>query len=175
MNRSFVLAVCGVFLLAACGGSPMATLFVNESPATASSASIGFGDETVGITSPVQTITLINNGSAELRIDGISLALPFAQTNTCDSSLAVGATCTINVTFAPTTAGDFTSDVSITDNAKDSPQKVRLSGTGVAPPPPSCVPEGGVCGPGLPKCCAVPFPHHSFCSNKHGFGTCTES
>jgi len=37
---------------------------------------------------------------------------------------------------------------------------------------PSCTPFGGTCGPGLPRCCAAPFPHHSFCSNPTGFGTC---
>jgi hypothetical protein len=46
------------------------------------------------------------------------------------------------VTFAPTTEGDFTSDISITDNAHGSPQTVALSGTGVAQPPP-CIPQGG--------------------------------
>jgi len=37
---------------------------------------------------------------------------------------------------------------------------------------PSCTQIGAICGPGLPKCCAAPFPHHSFCSNPSGFGTC---
>jgi hypothetical protein len=176
MTRYFFLAGCGVFLLAACGGSPKATLFLNGSlSTTASVPSIAFGDETIGTTSPVNAITLINNGSAGLHIDGISVSLPFAQTNTCSSTLAVGATCTINVTFAPATEGDFTGKLSITDNARDSPQTVTLSGTGVAPPPPGCVPPGGICGPGLPKCCAAPFPHHSLCSNPKGFGTCIES
>ena len=70
-----------------------------------------------------ETITLSNTGSAGLSVVGIAVALPFAQTNTCDSSLAAGATCTINVTFDPTTDGDFTSNISITDNAEGSPQR----------------------------------------------------
>ena len=37
---------------------------------------------------------------------------------------------------------------------------------------PSCTPIGDVCGPGRPKCCAAPFPHHSVCSSQTGFGTC---
>jgi hypothetical protein len=37
---------------------------------------------------------------------------------------------------------------------------------------PSCTPVGRTCGPGLPRCCAAPFPHHSFCSNPTGFGVC---
>jgi hypothetical protein len=175
MNKYFSLVVCGVLLLAACGGSPTASLSVSGSPtATLLVPSISFGNQVVGTVSAGQAITLSNTGSAGLGIVGIAVALPFTQTNTCGSSLAAGATCTINVTFAPTTEGDFTSNVSITDNAQGSPQTVALSGTGVAQPPP-CTPVGGACGPGLPRCCAAPFPHHSFCSNSTGFGTCTES
>jgi HYDIN/CFA65/VesB family protein len=174
MNKYFSLVVCGVLLLAACGGSPTAGVSVSGSPAsTLSVPSISFGNQDVGTASAGQVITLSNTGSAELRIVGIAVALPFTQTSTCGSSLAAGATCTINVTFAPTTEGDFTSNVSITDNAKGSPQRVALSGTGVAQPPP-CITIGESCfGPGQPHCCAAAFPHHSYCSNSTGWGTCT--
>src|SRR5207302_8213533 len=46
------------------------------------------------------------------------------------SSLAPGASCTINVTFKPTQSGIRTGTASITDNAPGSPQKVSLTGTG---------------------------------------------
>ena len=168
MNKYLSLVVCGALLFAACGGSPTASLSI---------PSISFGNEVVGTASAGQTITLSNTGSAELRIVGIAVALPFTQTNTCGSSLAAGAKCTINVTFAPTTEGDFTSNLSITDNAKSSPQTVALSGKAIAqPPPPTCIPQGGACfGPDRPHCCAAPFPHHSYCSNSTGWGTCTEN
>jgi hypothetical protein len=40
----------------------------------------------------------------------------------------------------------------------------------------NCIPFGGECfGPGPNRCCPAPFPHHSFCSNPTGFGTCIES
>ena len=174
MNKSLSLVVCGGLLLAGCGGSPTASLSVSASPTVALSVpSISFGNQAVGTASAGQAITLSNTGSAGLSIVGIAVTLPFTQGNTCGSSLAAGATCTINVTFAPTTDGDFTSNVSITDNAKGSPQTVALSGTGVGQPPP-CTPQGGECGPGLPLCCAAPRGHHSFCSNPTGVGTCTE-
>src|SRR6202023_281189 len=111
MHKYFSLVVCGVLLLAACGGSPTASLSV---------LSISFGNQVVDTASAGQAITLSNTGSAGLRIVGIAVALPFTQTNTCGSSLAAGATCTINVTFAPTTEGDFSSHLSITDNANGS-------------------------------------------------------
>ncbi len=176
MNKYVSLVVCGVLLLAACGGSPTASVSVSGSPTTTLSVpSISFGDQVVGTASDGQVITLSNTGSAALRIVGIAVALPFSQTNTCDSSLAAGATCTINVTFAPTAEGDFSGNVSITDNATGSPQTIALGGTGVAQPP-ACIPQGGACfGPDRPQCCAVPFPLHSFCSNRTGWGTCIES
>jgi hypothetical protein len=164
MNKYFSLVVCGLLLLSACGGgSPTATLSVT---------SLSFADQVVGATSAGEAITLSNTGSGRLNIDGIAVAAPFNQTNTCGSSLTNGATCTINVTFAPTTEGDFTSNVSITDNAKGSPQTVALTGTCVAPPP-TCRTVGETCGPGLPRCCPAAFPHHSYCSSSTGFGTCT--
>ena len=57
----------------------------------------------------------------------------FAQTNTCGSSVAVGANCTISVTFTPSASGTRTASLSITDNASDSPQTVSLTGTGNGP------------------------------------------
>lgn len=167
MNQYWSLLICGVLPLSACGGSPTATLSVT---------SVAFGNQVVGTTRAGVAITLSNTGSARLSIDGIAVALPFSQTNTCGSSLAGSATCTITVTFAPTTGSAFTSNISITDNAKGSPHTVALSGTGVTPPPPRCIPQGGSCfGPSGPHCCAAPFPHHSYCSNPTGWGTCLES
>jgi hypothetical protein len=50
---------------------------------------------------------------------------------------------------------------------------VALIGTCVGP---GCIPQGGACfGPGPNLCCPAPFPHHSFCSNPTGFGTCIEN
>ena len=144
MNKYLSLVVCSVLVLSSCGGSPIATLLLT---------SMSFGSQVVGTTISGQAITLSNTGSARLSIDGIAVALPFTQINTCGSSLAAGATCTITVTFAPTAEADFTSSVSITDNAKGSPQTVAITGTGVPPPPPRCTPRGQQCRPHFP-CCA---------------------
>ena len=132
MKKFFSAFVCSVLLLTACAGAPTATLSVKGAPGACFPApSISFGDQAVGTASAAQTITLSNTGSAGLRIVGIAVALPSSETNTCGSGLAAGATCTIEVTFAPTAGGDFSSSVSITDNANGGPQSVTLSGTGV--------------------------------------------
>jgi len=42
--------------------------------------------------------------------------------------------------------------------------------------PQLCIPIGSACyGPARPHCCPPGFPHHSFCSNRTGWGTCIES
>ncbi len=114
---------------------------VSAAPAVSlSPTSLGFGQQPVGTTSASQDVTLTNSGSAALTIDSIGVtgtnAGDFAQTNTCPlspSTLGVGASCTISVTFAPTAAGSRSAGVSLVDDAPGSPQTVALSGTGTVP------------------------------------------
>src|SRR5207249_1982468 len=141
-----------------------------------SPTSLSFGTVAIGTTSPAKTVTLTNVGTTTLTITGIAItgtnAGDFAQTHTCGTSLAAGASCSISVAFKPTASGTRTAAVSVSDSAAGSPQTVALSGTGVAP---TCIPIGDPCfGPGLPKCCPAPFPHHSFCSSSTGWGRCVE-
>jgi hypothetical protein len=146
----------------------------NSGPnATLSPTSLIFGDQGTGTTSPAQSITLSNYGTTTLSITAITASPNFGQTNTCNSTLASGASCTVSVTFTPVNTGNLNGTLSCADSAADSPQTAALSGTGVAL---TCIPQGGRCfGPGHPNCCAAPFPHHSYCSNSTGWGTCTEN
>jgi hypothetical protein len=106
--------------------------------ATLAPASVAFASETTGATSAPTAVTLTNSGNAALTITGIAIGgtnpANFAQTNTCGSSLAAGANCTISVTFTPVSAASFSATLTVTDNASGSPQPVTLSGTGTAPP-----------------------------------------
>jgi hypothetical protein len=99
-----------------------------------SPTSLAFDNQAVDMTSTAQSLTLSNTGNAALSITSLALtgsnASDFAQTNTCGSSVAGGANCTISVTFTPSGSGSRTASVSITDNASGSPQTVSLSGTG---------------------------------------------
>jgi len=101
-----------------------------------SPASLSFGTVAIGTTSAGKTVTVKNTGTASLTITAITItgtnAADFAQTHTCGSSLAAGASCTISVTFKPTATGTRSAAVSVTDNASGSPQQVPLSGTGTA-------------------------------------------
>jgi hypothetical protein len=106
-----------------------------------STASLAFSSQNVGTTSPAKSVTLSNTGNAALSVTSLGLtggnAADFAQTNTCGGSVASGANCSINVTFAPSAAGSRTAAVSIVDNASGSPQSISLSGTGSSQPTPA--------------------------------------
>ena len=95
-----------------------------------SPSSYDFGSQVVGTTSSPETIALTNNGNAALAISSITPSGDFSQTNTCGSSLAASASCTLSVTFNPTAGGTRTGAVTITDTAAGSPQTVTLTGTG---------------------------------------------
>jgi trimeric autotransporter adhesin len=80
-------------------------------------------------------INLSNPGTAVLTINSISIGGAnggqfSVSRGTCGSTLAVGATCTMNVTFSPNGRGNFTATLSVSDNAAGSPQTAALSGTG---------------------------------------------
>jgi hypothetical protein len=95
---------------------------------------LSFGTVKVGETSGSQSVTLTNTGDATLTISGISLTGPnvssFVFANSCGTTLAPGANCTIHGHFAPISTGALAASVIISDNASGSPQSITLSGTG---------------------------------------------
>ena len=107
-------------------------------PVTLSATSLSFGSATVGTTTASQTVVVTNTGTAVLSITSIAVtganASSFAFGNSCGTSLAVGANCSIHGHFAPTTTGALTAAITITDSAGTSPQSIALSGTGLTPP-----------------------------------------
>src|SRR5207302_6330224 len=100
---------------------------------TLSSTSLIFGSRLIGTTSPSQTSTLTNSGTAVLNIASIAASGDFAQANNCGSSVAAGASCTISVTFNPTATGFRTGGVAITSDARGSVPVITLTGIGFAP------------------------------------------
>ena len=101
--------------------------------AALSPASVSFGGQAVGTTSPSQAVTLSNAGGAPLTISAISITGDFSQTNSCGTTLAAGGNCTITVTFRPNAAGTRQGILTVADNASGSPQTVSLAGTGLVP------------------------------------------
>ncbi len=99
-----------------------------------------FPDQTVNTTSAARTITVSNaGGNAPLTITGVTItganAGDFARAGgTCATTVAAGASCTINVTARPTANGARSATLNIADNATSvaSPQTVALTVTGIS-------------------------------------------
>jgi hypothetical protein len=103
-------------------------------PYTLSSRSLTFGSQTVGTTSAAQSVTMTNTGSAAVPIKSIAITgsnhTEFTRTKTCGASLAVGASCTINVSFKPATTGAKKATLNVNAGSGDGTQTVALTGTG---------------------------------------------
>ncbi len=99
-------------------------------------SSLSFATTNVGSTAATQTLTLSNTGNAPMLLSGVSIAganaSSFSETNNCGSSVSAGGSCTITVSFTPSTAGPLSGMLSVADNATTSPQSASLAGTGSA-------------------------------------------
>ena len=117
------------------GGAGLESTSVSVGPAlNLSPANLSFGNQPAMLTSSPQSVTLTNTGAVTLDITSLAVtgtnAGDFAETNTCGSSVATGANCTIAVLFTPSAAGARSAVLSIADNVSGSPQTASLSGTG---------------------------------------------
>ena len=95
--------------------------------------SLSFASQLVGTTSGTQSFTLTNTGDEPLTITSLAVSGDFGQTNDCSATLAVSATCTVNVTFTPILRGTRNGAITLGDNAPGNPHRVTLQGTGIGP------------------------------------------
>ncbi|HXN73529.1 MAG TPA: nidogen-like domain-containing protein [Candidatus Acidoferrales bacterium] len=108
-----------------------------------SSNTAGFANQPINVAATPLPVTVTNSGDAPLTISSIALtgASVFSlgtSTSPCPvapATLAVGATCVIDVAFTPTQFAASTGTITITDNGPtaNSTQIVNVSGTGAAP------------------------------------------
>jgi len=99
-----------------------------------SAATVAFGTVQAGTASSARTVTLTNSGGTAY-LTNTSFTGPgtrqFSQTNNCGTSLAEGASCTINVVFAPTAAGYTWANLQITGSGGIN--TAIVNGTGSVP------------------------------------------
>jgi len=122
---------------------PLTLTGTGIAPTSLSPASLNFGSVAVGSTSTVQKVTIKNNQLRPLVLQSLLLPNPaYAQdpSTTCGNlgsfpaTLSAGATCTIALTFKPTSLGAIPAGaLTISTDASNSPQSVALAGTGIAP------------------------------------------
>ena len=120
-SSAFVTAAIAV--LSGTGGAAGS---VQLKPATLTFPTIG-----VGSVSPAQTVTLTNNSAEALSALTLSTSNGFqlGLTN-CATSLAVGASCTAKVMFAPATAGLQTGNLTVASSSLPTSVQLPLSGMG---------------------------------------------
>jgi hypothetical protein len=102
-----------------------------------SPVALNFGSVSVGSPSPTKAVSLGNNGDAVLDVSSIAVAGANSndfhiENHDCGASVAVSASCTINVAFSPTAGGPRKSSVVITSDAAGSPHRAILTGIGSA-------------------------------------------
>lgn len=104
---------------------------ISNGKGTVSPTTLNFAPQAVGTSSQPKVLTLTNSGTGTLALNGISVSpIFFTQTNTCGSSLAAGAKCTISVSFTPTLKGMVVGSLSVQDDGAGSPHTLTLSGIG---------------------------------------------
>ena len=96
--------------------------------------SVLFGNQRVNTTSAPSAVTVTNTGSMPQPVRGRMNGTPgqwqgFASTNGCPTMLAVGASCTLNITFTPSASGRRGASL-VVDGINDEEGFVNVIGTG---------------------------------------------
>jgi hypothetical protein len=131
------------------------TVVPQSRTASVSPGTLAFGNQPAGFASSAQTVTVANTGNTALA--GLTYTLgggtpqPFTRPagnagGTCGATLAVGASCTVNVVFTPpaNSAGtNYSGTLTVAGTgATVTPASVTLTGASVPPPVPAAPTNG---------------------------------
>ena len=97
-------------------------------------SALDFGSQSIKTQSAAKPVTLTNTAEVPLIIDAIDVTGDFRLVNTCPATLAAGASCIVNVSFAPEVTGSRAGTLTVHDDWAGSavhPQTVELTGTGI--------------------------------------------
>jgi hypothetical protein len=123
-----------------------------SSALTLTPGTLGFGNQAIGTTSaPPLPVVIQNTSSQTVTISSIAASANFTETNSCPATLTAagtdGASCTVNVAFAPGTSGNLTGTLTVTfttpGNATPQTQIATLTGTGTGTGVGLTITEGG--------------------------------
>ena len=114
-------------------GMPSGLYLLQGAVLTLSPHSLAFGNHPIHTASAAKAVTLTNTSAKVVAITSIALtgaaSGQFASTNNCGSSLVGHATCTIKLTFKPTTKGAKSASLNVYDGGGGL-HSVKLTGTG---------------------------------------------
>ena len=120
-NGTAVLALAGT-------GVPVPAPQVSLTPAL-----LDFGTQTVGGIYPARRIHLANTGTADLAIAAIAVeGAGYASVSAvaCPPVLSAGASCDVDIAFAPLAATSYAAAMRVSSNAVGSPHTTQLRGVG---------------------------------------------
>jgi hypothetical protein len=93
--------------------------------------SLAFPVTGVGLISATRAVTLSNNGPLPMSDLAISTTGGFQiSSSTCGSALDISGSCTVQIAFTPTSAGQQTGSLSVSSGSLAAPPQVSLSGMG---------------------------------------------
>jgi hypothetical protein len=100
--------------------------------AIATPTSLDFGAYAVNVASPVQLVTLTNNGKTDLTgLTAVTGTASFAvTTNGCGTTLAAGGSCTLGISFTPQQIGNAVDQLTISSPSLSGTLTVALTGSG---------------------------------------------
>jgi arylsulfatase A-like enzyme len=105
-----------------------------RSAMSVSPTSLSFGNQVKGTSSAAKTVMIINTGTIVLPILSITLGGTnpgqFKQTNDCPAQVLVAESCTVSVTFNPTSRGTKSANLKITAGGGAGAKSVALTGNG---------------------------------------------
>ena len=101
-----------------------------QSRLVAAPASLAFGSLVLGASATL-SLTLTNSGTAPITALVLMPAGDYSVSLPCPATLAVGASCTAQVTFTPTALGARNGTIVITSSDPSSPLTVTLTGTAI--------------------------------------------
>ena len=117
------------------GATPVPVSSPRPSAISFSPATLTFADQDIGTTSSSQAVTISNFGGSPLNFSSILPSGDFAEKDNCPGTLAAGASCVANISFAPAVAGPETGLLTLNDDSGNlgASQAVTLVGTGLLP------------------------------------------
>jgi hypothetical protein len=130
LNDPFLVPLVGT------GGAAGTTAAISFNP-----RSVAFTPLHVGKTSKLWTVNISNaGGTLPLDVQSVTLngtgAAQFAiLDNRCTANVAPGASCQVDLAFAPTAAGNFSAGMLVVDNAPGNRHTLSLTGTGTTANP----------------------------------------
>ena len=112
----------------------MTVVYNDARPAvTVSAAALDFGSQALGSIGPEQTVTVTNSGHRRLRPQSALTTtgnFVVSRDGCAGSTVAVGASCSVSIRFAPGSTGAMSDTLRLASDAPGSPHVVSLSGTG---------------------------------------------